>query len=353
METLAWNGKRAVWSAVTGAKKYELQLYFNGTAEENKLGSEITVSGTSRDLSANFTTNGSYYYSVRAVSGDVTGEWSELSEPYVHDTLPPEITSRPPERLSAASAIFYFTSSEPGDYYFVLRTSGSSSPTTADEVINSPDVLHNACTAAEQPLTLKNIADAEAKDIYIVVVDAAKNKSAPYKIVIPAYVAPTPAPTPVPTRRPIVTATPEPAAYKVTLPTGTGYVVKAYGSSSSPVEAGGSYSFTLTIYNGYTKGSGFAVKANGKTLSASNNVYTITNITSDQTVTVSGVTALWSSGGSNTTTNTTNVPALPSITTTTLPAAEVGKQYSQQLAASGGTPITWSYTGSSTATWST
>ena len=56
-------------------------------------------------------------------------------------------------------------------------------------------------------------------------------------------------------------------------------------------------------------------------------------------MTVSGVVAA-------TTSVPTAIPSGPSITTTLLPSATMGKSYSQQLTASGGTPITWSYTGS-------
>lgn len=39
------------------------------------------------------------------------------------------------------------------------------------------------------------------------------------------------------------------------------------------------------------------------------------------------------------------LPAAPAITTTTLAAATMGKEYRQQITATGGTPITWSYSG--------
>lgn len=82
------------------------------------------------------------------------------------------------------------------------------------------------------------------------------------------------------------------ASYSVTLPDGgEAYTAAAYGSSVSPVIEGRKYSFTVTIPNTYTKEDNFAVKANGVELTASNNVYTIENITEDQVVTVEGVRA--------------------------------------------------------------
>ena len=74
--------------------------------------------------------------------------------------------------------------------------------------------------------------------------------------------------------------------YTVTLPSGEGYTVSG---GDTTVYRGDSYSFTITIADGYRAGSGFAVKANGVVLSAVNDVYTITNIMADQTVTVEGV----------------------------------------------------------------
>lgn len=82
----------------------------------------------------------------------------------------------------------------------------------------------------------------------------------------------------------------EPNSYTVTLPTGTGYAIKVQEGSSSPVIQGGNFRFTVVINSGYHKGASFAVKANGVTLIAdSNGVYTISNITQAQEITVEGV----------------------------------------------------------------
>lgn len=77
--------------------------------------------------------------------------------------------------------------------------------------------------------------------------------------------------------------------YTVTLTSGTGYTLAAVAGSKSRVAEGGSYSFTIAIADDYQAGSGFAVKANGTALTAANGVYTITNITANQTVTVEGI----------------------------------------------------------------
>ena len=79
--------------------------------------------------------------------------------------------------------------------------------------------------------------------------------------------------------------------YNVTLTAGSGYTLTPVSGSTLPVYRGDSYSFTFAIADGYETTSGFAVKANGIALSAVNGVYTISNITADQTVTVEGVIA--------------------------------------------------------------
>ena len=165
--------------------------------------------------------------------------------------------------------------------------------------------------------------------------DKSGNLSDVFTITVPAYSAqPTPTPTPAPTAAP----TSAPTTYTVTLQGGTGYTIAATGGSKSPVNAGGSFSFTVTPSNGYTRGNGFAVKANGTTLTSNNGVYTISNINANQTVSVSGIVKSQNTGGGT-------LPAAPAITTTTLAAATMGKEYRQQITATGGTPITWSYSG--------
>lgn len=78
--------------------------------------------------------------------------------------------------------------------------------------------------------------------------------------------------------------------YPITLPNGDGYTVTPTSGSTSPVQNGGSYSFTVSIADKYYKTDAFAVKANGTPLSPdSNGVYTISNIQAKTTVTVEGV----------------------------------------------------------------
>ena len=76
-------------------------------------------------------------------------------------------------------------------------------------------------------------------------------------------------------------------SYTVTLTEGDGYTVTAAEGSESPVKEGGSFSFSVAVNEGY-EGTP-VVKTNGTELAAANGVYTIENISADQSVTVEGI----------------------------------------------------------------
>jgi len=68
------------------------------------------------------------------------------------------------------------------------------------------------------------------------------------------------------------------------------YTITPYPEDNgNAVAEGGSYSFTVSVNTGYTGTP--VVQANGTTLTAVDGVYTITNVTADQTVTVTGLSA--------------------------------------------------------------
>ncbi len=76
--------------------------------------------------------------------------------------------------------------------------------------------------------------------------------------------------------------------YVITLPTQTvGYTVQTEQSVS--VDHGDSFSFTVTIHDGFVAGKNFKVMVNGKEIWAVNGVYTIDYVDCDMEVTVSGV----------------------------------------------------------------
>lgn len=75
--------------------------------------------------------------------------------------------------------------------------------------------------------------------------------------------------------------------YTVTLTEGEGYTIAACEGSENPVKKGSSFSFNVTVADGY-EGTP-VVKAGETELIAVEGVYTIENIQADQTVTVSGI----------------------------------------------------------------
>ena len=333
--TITWvnNTATAMWNAVSGAEAYNIQLLRDGS----DYGNVIVVNGgstTTSDLAPHMNDDGVYTFRVQAAAAGTQSEWSDASATsYKRDTQKPTIKGEPSKRIDAKTAEFYFTSSEDGTYYYMVGSVNGGVP-TAEQIADDKNP-HGGCTNVRTTITLKDIADTNARKVYVVVRDKSGNLSDVFTITIPAYSAqPTPTPTPAPTATP----TPAPKTYTVTLQGGTGYTIAATGGSKSPVNAGGSFSFTVTPSNGYTRGNGFSVKANGTTLTSNNGVYTISNINANQTVSVSGIVKSQNTGGGT-------LPAAPAITTTTLAAATMGKEYRQQITATGGTPITWSYSG--------
>ena len=333
--TITWvnNTATAMWNAVSGAEAYNIQLLRDG----NDYGNVIVVNGgsvTTSDLASHMNDDGVYTFRVQAAAAGTQSEWSDASATsYKRDTQKPTIKGEPSKRIDAKTAQFYFTSSEEGTYYYTVDHVNSGAP-TAEQIADDKNP-HGGCTNARTTIKLSDIADTNARKVYVVVRDKSGNLSDVFTITVPAYSAqPTPTPTPAPTATP----TSAPTTYTVTLQGGTGYTIAATGGSKSPVNAGGSFSFTVTPSNGYTRGNGFAVKANGTTLTSNNGVYTISNINANQTVSVSGIVKSQNTGGGT-------LPAAPAITTTTLAAATMGKEYRQQITATGGTPITWSYSG--------
>lgn len=333
--TITWvnNTATAMWNAVSGAEAYNIQLLRDGS----DYGNVIVVNGgsvTTSDLAPHMNDDGVYTFRVQAAAAGTQSEWSDASATsYKRDTQKPTIKGEPSKRIDAKTAEFYFTSSEDGTYYYMVGSVNGGVP-TAEQIADDKNP-NGGCTNARTTIKLSDIADTNARKVYVVVRDKSGNLSDVFTITVPAYSAqPTPTPTPAPTAAP----TSAPTTYTVTLQGGTGYTIAATGGSKSPVNAGGSFSFTVTPGNGYTRGNGFSVKANGTTLTSNNGVYTISNINANQTVSVSGIVKSQNTGGGT-------LPAAPAITTTTLAAATMGKEYRQQITATGGTPITWSYSG--------
>lgn len=98
----------------------------------------------------------------------------------VVDGTAPTLSGGSATRDSETSATVKFTSDEAGSYYYEVVNSGENQPTI------DTDGTGTTCDTTEQTISLTNLSDTSAKDIYIIVKDAAGNVSQPLKITIPA-----------------------------------------------------------------------------------------------------------------------------------------------------------------------
>ena len=94
----------------------------------------------------------------------------------------PIITDTSATRESETNATVKFTSSEAGTYYYEVVESGAT-PSGIDTT-----GAGTACVQGENTISLTNLSGSGAKDMYIIVKDAAGNKSETSKVSIPEYV---------------------------------------------------------------------------------------------------------------------------------------------------------------------
>ena len=98
----------------------------------------------------------------------------------VVDGTAPTLSGGSATRDSETSAAVKFTSDEAGSYYYAVVESGVAAPTI------DPSGEGTSCTNGENAISLTTLSGTGAKDIYIIVKDAAGNVSQPLKITIPA-----------------------------------------------------------------------------------------------------------------------------------------------------------------------
>lgn len=119
-------------------------------------------------------------------NGDYKTDYASAFETFTLtvDITAPTLSAGSATRDSETTATVKFTSNEAGSYYYEVVDSGESQP-----AIDTTEA-GTSCDTAEQTISLDSLTGADAKDIYIVVKDAAGNVSQPLKITIPAYIAP-------------------------------------------------------------------------------------------------------------------------------------------------------------------
>lgn len=243
------------WSAVENAVGYEVKLYYyNQNTGAYSLKETVTVTdGLSCNFDSLFTTYGLYYYTVRALgdgvnylSGDesaksatgyrFTGEIA--SRYYVSLPTSPYYTIHP---LSESTVVYYGD-----DYSFTIEVDPAYSQT-------QPVVRCNGARVALRH-GLYTIDDVTS-NLVITVDDPTLNR------------------------------------YNVNVPVSEAYVIRPLKGYSTEVEHGGDFVFSFDIDELYRDKSDPVVYANGVELDLPlyGIIYTISNITEDQTITVTGL----------------------------------------------------------------
>lgn len=175
---------------------------------------------------------------------------SQLQE-VTFDTTAPELTAGTATRESETSATVTFTSNEAGTCYYAVVDRGAAAPTIDTTGTGIP------CTVGENTLSLT--LDAGAKDLYLVVKDAAGNESEMLKVEIPASALAAP-------QNPVLTGTApgQAAAAWDAVANASGYAVQLYKDGApqgEPMKVQGTdCTFAITEAGGYT----FTVTALGK-----------------------------------------------------------------------------------------
>ena len=196
-------------------------------------------------------TNGTYTLNVfsEQYNGDYKTDYASNFAPVNltvtgGDTTAPTLTAGSATRDSETAATVKFTSNEAGEYYYAVVDSGAAVPHITTTWKGTP------CNTSEQTIPLTSLSGAGAKDIYIVVKDAAGNVSHKLKIEIPAYGAPSYGISASPAT---LTNTGN-QAVTVTLPSSTNYTITAgegfTGNSAALTANDGTATFTVQPITG-------------------------------------------------------------------------------------------------------
>ena len=208
----------------------------------------------------------------------------------------PTLSNGSATRTSKTGATVKFTSSEAGNYFYKVVDHGATAP-TADEIMKS--TTKGTASTGEITFTLSNLTE-DARDIYIVVVNASGGKSAALKVEIPAYGS--------------GTDTPDTGAYKISIRAPKGGTIT---TSRTKANAGDEIIVTVTPDDGYQMVSGSLTytlaKEGGETKTITNNRFTmpagdvsITCKWETATTTAKGITSFSINGVAGAVNNSTN-----------------------------------------------
>lgn len=259
--------------ATTGTNEYISVILAdkNGTQYYGRVAKPDAESGTVNVTIPTGLTDGTYTLNVfsEQYNGDYKTDYASAFDKVTltvnsGDTTKSTLSNGSSTRQSDTTATVKFTSNEAGEYYYAVVDSGAAEPNITTTWKGTP------CNTSEQTIPLTSLSGAGAKDIYIVVKDAAGNVSNKLKIEIPAYVAPnysisaSPAAlnfgsktvgyTEAPATQTVTLTNTGNQAVTVTLPSSTNYTITAgegfRGNSATLVADSGTATFTVQLNTG-------------------------------------------------------------------------------------------------------
>ena len=252
--TLPSDTDKAVLNSI--GMKYLKLTYPESATVKMKDGYDDATNGGYRwsngDVMCNMSINSPVKFTVTAEDGNTKEYTIEIKY-----TAPnaPTLSGGFATRTSKTGATVKFTSSEAGNYFYKVVDHGAAAPTV--------DTGNNGTSAVqgENTITLSNLTE-DARDIYIVVVNASGGKSAALKVEIPAYGS--------------GTDTPDTGAYKISISAPKGGTIT---TNRTKADAGDEIIVTVTPDNGYQMVSGSLTytlaTAGGETKTITNGRFTM------------------------------------------------------------------------------
>lgn len=182
--TLPSNTDKALINKIGTSTDVFMQINYTGVSLAQAEGYDdatgIIGKWSSGNVMCGISPNSSNTFTVTAEDGSTKTYTVEIKY-----TAPnaPTLSNGSATRTSKTGATVKFTSSEAGTYYYKVVTHGAAAP-TVDEIKKS--TTKGTASAGETTFTLSNLTE-DARDIYIVVVNASRGESAALKVEIPAY----------------------------------------------------------------------------------------------------------------------------------------------------------------------
>ena len=182
--TLPSNTDKALINKIGSAPDVFMQINYTGVSLAQAEGYDdatgIIGKWSSGNVMCGISPNSSKTFTVTAEDGSTKTYTVEIK--YTAPTAP-TLSGGSATRTSKTAATVKFTSNEAGTYFYKVVEHGAAAP-TVDEIMKS--TTHGTASAGETTITLSNLTE-DARDIYIVVVNASGGESTVLKVEIPAY----------------------------------------------------------------------------------------------------------------------------------------------------------------------